>query len=57
MRPVWFDLGDIPFNEMWPDNRHWLPSMLKGQMFKANLLYRDWDVMIKNDIQFVENLP
>lgn len=52
MRPKWFDLEEIPFDKMWPDNRNWLPNMLKGQFFTASLLYRSEDVVIKQDIKF-----
>ena len=31
MRPAWFLLGDIPFDQMWDDNRYWLPQVLTGQ--------------------------
>jgi len=32
MRPEWFDasLAAIPFDEMWADDRHWWPLLLRG---------------------------
>ena len=31
MRPQWFDIKDIPFDAMWPDDKHWLPMVLAGK--------------------------
>jgi 8-oxo-dGTP pyrophosphatase MutT (NUDIX family) len=31
MRPRWFRLEDIPYGEMWADDRYWLPPVLRGK--------------------------
>lgn len=31
MRPQWFDIKDIPYEQMWEDDKIWLPELLKGQ--------------------------
>ena len=28
--PRWHGYGEVPFSQMWPDNRHWLPDFLAG---------------------------
>jgi 8-oxo-dGTP diphosphatase len=28
--PVWFDIDDLPLEEMWDDARYWLPGVLGG---------------------------
>ena len=33
--PHWFALDKIPYEEMWADDRHWLPEMLAGKSFRA----------------------
>ena len=33
--PIWTQLDDIPFEEMWQDDRFWLPQVLAGQSVKG----------------------
>jgi len=35
----WFDFEEIPFEEMWGDDRYWLPLVLKGQNFCGNFYF------------------
>lgn len=35
MRPEWFDIDKIPFEEMWSDDSFWLPVFLDGKIFKG----------------------
>ncbi len=35
MKPEWFDFDKIPFTQMWSDDEHWFPYMLKNQPFKG----------------------
>lgn len=29
--PHWFDIDDVPYDEMWQDDKYWLPMVLSGQ--------------------------
>lgn len=31
--PGWFPVDDLPYDEMWEDDRHWLPLLLEGRRF------------------------
>lgn len=31
MRPQWFAIDEIPYAEMWPDDKFWLPAFLEGR--------------------------
>ncbi|MEK7633125.1 MAG: 8-oxo-dGTP diphosphatase [Patescibacteria group bacterium] len=31
MRPRWFAIDEIPYSEMWPDDKFWLPAFLEGK--------------------------
>lgn len=35
MSPGWFNHSEIPFDDMWPDDIHWLPLFLRGDLFKG----------------------
>jgi len=38
--PLWTRVEAIPFDEMWEDDRHWLPGVLEGKNFRG---YFDFD--------------
>lgn len=40
MRPVWFNISDIPFDSMWPDDRLWFSLFLAGKKFKGEFLFQ-----------------
>ncbi len=31
--PFWSPVAEIPYDQMWADDRHWLPLMMNGQEF------------------------
>jgi 8-oxo-dGTP diphosphatase len=33
--PLWFPLDALPYDEMWNDDRHWLPLLLAGKCFRG----------------------
>ena len=35
MKPQWFDIDKIPYEQMFPDDKLWLPELLKGKKFDA----------------------
>lgn len=39
MIPIWFSVNDLPYDEMWPSDRHWFPIYLKGERFRGFFLY------------------
>lgn len=43
--PLWFNVDDIPYREMWADDQYWLPFMLKGHHFVGRFLF-DGDAML-----------
>lgn len=39
IRPVWFPLEEIPYEEMWDDYRYWLGRALEGRRIAARFVY------------------
>jgi 8-oxo-dGTP pyrophosphatase MutT (NUDIX family) len=52
MRPQWYPKGNLPFNEMWVDDPHWLPKILAGKKVEGNFLFtKDGAAMISFDVR------
>ncbi len=43
--PLWTPVDDIPFDQMWQDDRLWIPRMLAGKPFDGRFLFDD-DTML-----------
>jgi len=39
MAPAWFRKGQIPFEEMWVDDPHWLPQVLEGKKVEGSFYF------------------
>jgi ADP-ribose pyrophosphatase YjhB (NUDIX family) len=38
MKPKWFHVNDIPYKDMWSDDKHWMPLFLAGKKFQGKFL-------------------
>lgn len=54
-KPIWFRLQDIPFEQMWSDDIHWIPLLLREQKFLGRFVISgeevDW-YEIETDVFF-----
>ena len=39
--PVWFAVDALPFDQMWQDDRYWLPRLLAGERLTGAFLFDD----------------
>jgi len=50
--PQWFWIKDIPYDEMWADDIHWYPLLLKGCKFKASFSFAaDMQTILEYSVQ------
>ena len=56
MKPVWFYLDEIPFNQMWPDDVYWIPLFLKGKKFKGRFLFDSRNLIVDYKLSVVSDL-
>jgi 8-oxo-dGTP diphosphatase len=48
--PLWTPLDRIPFDEMWEDDKHWLPMLVRGERFQTRWIF-DGDNMVDYAIE------
>jgi len=48
--PIWTPLDAIPYDEMWADDRIWVPLMLEGRPFNGRFVF-DGDAMLDHDLR------
>lgn len=53
MKPQWFRVSEIPFANMWPDDRHWLPLFLQNKKFQGKFLFDDHDNILEMKLEEV----
>jgi len=56
MKPKWFDIQNIPYNNMWDDDKFWLPLFLKNKKTKCKFFFDDDDKIINKEINIVNRL-
>lgn len=54
--PFWADINALPYDEMWEDDRHWLPLLLDEKSF-AGFFTFEGDVMLTSKIEIRRKDP
>lgn len=57
MAPQWFDINDIPYENMWGDDKFWMPLVLEGKLVKGRYTFDHNDVMTDHHIGILNALP
>ena len=55
MKPEWFDVHNLPLDEMWSGDKYWLPKVLEGIKLKGEFLYGEKDTVLDFNIVSVDN--
>ncbi len=48
-KPLWVALDSIPYEQMWEDDRIWIPMMLRGERFQSRWIF-DGDKMLDYEL-------
>ena len=56
MRPKWFNLNKIPYDNMFEDDKLWLPEILKGNKVNAQFVFDKDFNMVSHKIDIVNKL-
>ena len=51
MKPQWFKIDKIPYNQMWPDDKYWLPLLLNGKNFLGNFHFLDDNTLLRHQLK------
>lgn len=50
MLPKWFNVSRIPYDEMWTDDRLWLPRVIEGERIKGEFIFDQNDNFISHEV-------
>lgn len=53
MRPQWFLVSQIPFENMWSDDILWLPRLLSGKLLRASFTFGEQDEVIDHNLNYL----
>jgi 8-oxo-dGTP diphosphatase/2-hydroxy-dATP diphosphatase len=56
MKPQWFHIDNVPFDQMWPDDKYWLPLFLRGKKFQGRFFFGESDVIFERELREVEEI-
>ncbi|GAN09398.1 7,8-dihydro-8-oxoguanine triphosphatase-like [Mucor ambiguus] len=55
MRPKWYAFDQIPFDQMWSDDKYWFPFVLKHQHFSGHFHFgEDQKTILKHDLSAIQ---
>ena len=56
MKPDWFSVNELPFQDMWLDDIFWLPKVVKGNLLKAMFKFGEKDIVLDKKVKIVNQL-
>lgn len=56
MRPQWFQLDEVPFHCMWPDDSYWFPLVLQRKLFRGYFKFQGQDTIVEHSLKEVEEV-
>ncbi|XP_074821301.1 oxidized purine nucleoside triphosphate hydrolase isoform X1 [Natator depressus] len=56
MCPQWFQLDQVPFSHMWPDDVYWFPLLLQKKLFLGYFKFQGLDTILEYTLRQVEEV-
>ncbi len=56
MAPRWFKITNMPYADMWQDDKYWLPQVLDGKKLKTLFTFDGQDNLLSQKVEEVELL-
>jgi len=56
MKPKWFHINEIPYNQMWPGDKYWLPLLLDGRFFRGEFEFNLEGKIVKHELDELSKL-
>lgn len=56
MVPKWFPVSDIPYSQMWADDKYWFPLFLKGAKFEGYFKFLGHDTILQHSLKETDDL-
>lgn len=50
MAPRWFDVTDIPYDNMWSDDIYWLPLLLDNRTFEGDFYFDQDNTLLHHEV-------
>ena len=50
MKPQWYEFNAIPYDDMWDDDRYWVPRVLAGEQLRGEFIFDENDLMTDHKI-------
>ena len=50
MRPKWFGYSQVPYDDMWPDDKLWYPMMFNNKYFDGHFKFEGMSNILEHSI-------
>lgn len=56
MKPSLFSIKEIPYAQMWPDDKYWLPHVLAGKFVSGRFVFGEGDAILEHSLSFPDKI-
>ena len=56
MKPKWFKILELPFEEMWPDDILWMPKVFTGSFVRASFMFGENETISEHTLEKVSGI-